>query len=46
MGQYFARTFAERNEWADAGTIVEMFRALNEPDPLICAVPPLFTSAW
>jgi len=33
MGKYFARTFQERNRWADADTIVEMFRALNEPDP-------------
>lgn len=33
MGRYFARLFAERNRWADADTIVEMFRALNEPDP-------------
>jgi len=33
MGRYFARLFAERNRWADAGTIIEMFRALGEPDP-------------
>src|SRR4029450_7191408 len=33
MGKYFARTFQERNRWADADTIVEMFRALNEADP-------------
>jgi pimeloyl-ACP methyl ester carboxylesterase len=33
MGQYFADLFAERNPWADAFTIIEMFRALGEPDP-------------
>ena len=33
LGRYFARLFAERNRWADGDTIVEMFRALNEPDP-------------
>jgi pimeloyl-ACP methyl ester carboxylesterase len=33
MGKYFARLFAERNPWADAATIIEMFRALGEPDP-------------
>jgi 3-oxoadipate enol-lactonase len=30
---YFADIFRERNRWADAGTIIEMFRALGEPDP-------------
>ncbi|MBI2910809.1 MAG: alpha/beta hydrolase [Chloroflexi bacterium] len=33
MGQYFADLFAERNPWADAATIVEMFLALGQPDP-------------
>ncbi len=33
MAEYFADIFAERNPWADADTIVEMFGALNEPDP-------------
>jgi 3-oxoadipate enol-lactonase len=33
LGQYFASLFAERNRWADAFTIIEMFRALGEPDP-------------
>jgi 3-oxoadipate enol-lactonase len=33
MGQYFADIFAERNRWADAFTIIEMFRALGQPDP-------------
>lgn len=33
MGRYFADLFAERNPWADADTIIEMFRALGEPDP-------------
>ena len=33
MGRYFARLFAERNQWADVATIIEMFRALGEPDP-------------
>lgn len=33
MAEYFATIFAERNPWADAPTIIEMFRALAEPDP-------------
>lgn len=33
MAHYFATIFTERNEWADAPTIVEMFRALSHPDP-------------
>jgi pimeloyl-ACP methyl ester carboxylesterase len=33
MGQYFARTLAERNPWADLSTILEVFRAANIPDP-------------
>jgi pimeloyl-ACP methyl ester carboxylesterase len=33
MGKYFAGLFAERNRWADAFTIIEMFRALGQPDP-------------
>ena len=33
LGQYFADLFAERNQWADAFTIVEMFRALGQADP-------------
>ncbi|HLY65628.1 MAG TPA: alpha/beta hydrolase [Chloroflexota bacterium] len=33
LGRYFQRMFVERNQWADAPTIVEMFRALGEPDP-------------
>ena len=33
LASYFARIFVERNRWADADTIVEMFRALGEPDP-------------
>jgi 3-oxoadipate enol-lactonase len=33
LGQYFADLFAERNRWADAYTIIEMFRALGQPDP-------------
>jgi pimeloyl-ACP methyl ester carboxylesterase len=31
--RYFAELFTERNQWADAQTIVEQFRALGEPDP-------------
>lgn len=33
MARYFAEIFTERNPWADAGTIIEMFRALGKPDP-------------
>jgi 3-oxoadipate enol-lactonase len=33
LGRYFVDMFIERNQWADAPTIVEMFRALGEPDP-------------
>jgi pimeloyl-ACP methyl ester carboxylesterase len=33
LGQYFADLVAERNDTADAGTIIEMFRALYVPDP-------------
>jgi pimeloyl-ACP methyl ester carboxylesterase len=33
LGRYFADLFAERNRWADAFTIIEMFRALGQPDP-------------
>src|SRR5205823_14545698 len=33
LAHYFATIFTERNRWADAPTIVEMFRALGEPDP-------------
>jgi pimeloyl-ACP methyl ester carboxylesterase len=33
MGQYFADMFEERNGHTDAGTIIEMFRALSDPDP-------------
>ena len=33
LGQYFADLFAERNDTADAETIIEMFRALYVPDP-------------
>lgn len=33
MAKYFASIFVERNEWADAGTIVEQFRALGQPTP-------------
>jgi pimeloyl-ACP methyl ester carboxylesterase len=31
--RYFAQIFTERNQWADAPTIVEQFRALGQPDP-------------
>jgi pimeloyl-ACP methyl ester carboxylesterase len=31
--RYFATLFAERNQWADAATIIEQFRALSVPDP-------------
>jgi 3-oxoadipate enol-lactonase len=33
MGRYFVDMFLERNQWADAQTIIDMFRALGEPDP-------------
>ncbi len=33
MARYFADLFTERNCWADLGTIIEMFRAVAEPDP-------------
>lgn len=33
MGQYFADIFTERNSRADVETIIEMFRALGQPDP-------------
>ncbi|MSP55449.1 MAG: alpha/beta hydrolase [Myxococcales bacterium] len=33
LGQYFAELFLERNDTADPGSIIEMFRALGEPDP-------------
>jgi pimeloyl-ACP methyl ester carboxylesterase len=33
LASYFAQIYVERNAWADADTIVEMFRALGEPDP-------------
>jgi pimeloyl-ACP methyl ester carboxylesterase len=33
MAKYFAQLFAERNQWADAATIIEQFRALGAPDP-------------
>jgi pimeloyl-ACP methyl ester carboxylesterase len=33
MAKYFAQLFVERNQWADAPTIVEQFRALGVPDP-------------
>ena len=33
MARYFAEIFSERNRWADVQTIIEMFRALEEPDP-------------
>jgi len=32
MARYFATIYTERNPWADADTIVEMFRALDAPD--------------
>jgi pimeloyl-ACP methyl ester carboxylesterase len=32
LAKYFATIYTERNPWADADTIVEMFRALDEPD--------------
>jgi pimeloyl-ACP methyl ester carboxylesterase len=32
MGRYFATIFQERNPWADAPTIAEMYRAHGEPD--------------
>jgi pimeloyl-ACP methyl ester carboxylesterase len=33
LGPYFERLFLERNDTADAGSIIEMFRALGAPDP-------------
>jgi pimeloyl-ACP methyl ester carboxylesterase len=33
LGKYFVQMFLERNQWADAPTIAEMFGALSEPDP-------------
>jgi pimeloyl-ACP methyl ester carboxylesterase len=33
LAEYFARTWVERNAWADPGSIVEIFRALDPPDP-------------
>jgi len=33
LGPYFERLFVERNDTADAGSIIEMFRALGQPDP-------------
>jgi 3-oxoadipate enol-lactonase len=33
LGQYFAELFLERNDTADASSIIEMFRALGAPDP-------------
>jgi pimeloyl-ACP methyl ester carboxylesterase len=33
LGRYFAGMFVERNRWADAQTIIDMFKALGEPDP-------------
>lgn len=33
MAQYFADLFTERNASADAGSIIEMFRAHGQPDP-------------
>jgi pimeloyl-ACP methyl ester carboxylesterase len=32
MAHYFARLFTERNQWADVGSIIEVFRALEAPD--------------
>ena len=33
LGKYFVEMFIERNQWADAPTIAEMFGALSQPDP-------------
>jgi len=33
LGEYFAQLFLERNDTADQTSIIEMFRALGEPDP-------------
>jgi pimeloyl-ACP methyl ester carboxylesterase len=33
LGEYFVNMLVERNQWADAPTIAEMFGALSEPDP-------------
>ena len=33
LGRYFVDMFLERDQWADAPTIAEMFHALSVPDP-------------
>ena len=33
LGGYFERLFLERNDTADVSSIIEMFRALGQPDP-------------
>lgn len=33
MGRYFASIFLERNPWADAASIIEIYHALEPPDP-------------
>jgi 3-oxoadipate enol-lactonase len=33
LATYFVDALVERNQWADAPTIAEMFRALSAPDP-------------
>jgi pimeloyl-ACP methyl ester carboxylesterase len=33
LGKYFVEMFIERDKYADLRTIVDMFRALGEPDP-------------
>ena len=33
LGRYFSDWFIERNPYYDVGTIIEMFRALGQPDP-------------
>lgn len=33
LGEYFRELFLERNDTADATSIIEMFRALGQPDP-------------
>lgn len=33
LGEYFRDLFLERNDTADATSIIEMFRALGQPDP-------------
>jgi pimeloyl-ACP methyl ester carboxylesterase len=40
LGPYFERLFLERNDTADASSIIEMFRALGEPDPEAIFDPP------